>query len=316
MLAPLLQESVERGGGRGDDDIVHGGPMGMGGGDHRLEIGSHDGEVPLGTDRTQEGGLWRPDAGSWSQLDEGLSESSQSGGEVAERAEPGRGGIEEQLGGGGRRLPDHRAGFGFCRVRSARPVGSVDQLGQQRQTTDAVGQHVVEHHDQGRPSPGDAGHEREAPRRPSRRQSGRDPSGQQVEQRLERVADISRAHKQRVRGASIVVTSPMMRMLGAVGLMGWFMNHQRTITTFLTNLHGPDEQLSFLGVPLVDAVISSGVYGNVSVAFAVLSYAGTLGITITTDVEACPDGPDLHHLLQEELDALIPAKEVRHAPIT
>ena len=83
------------------------------------------------------------------------------------------------------------------------------------------------------------------------------------------------------------------------------MNHQRTITTFLTNLRGPDAQLSFLGAPVVDAVISSGIYGNVSVGFAVLSYAGTLAITITTDVEACPDGPQLRLLLQEELDALV-----------
>lgn len=123
-------------------------------------------------------------------------------------------------------------------------------------------------------------------------------------ERLERVAEISRAHKQHVRGASVTLTAPTMRMLGAVGLMGWFMNHQRTITTFLTNLHGPDEQLSFLGAPVVDAVVSSGLYGNVSVGFAVLSYAGTLGITITTDGEVCPDGSELHHLLQEELDAL------------
>ncbi len=131
------------------------------------------------------------------------------------------------------------------------------------------------------------------------------------EQRLEGVAEISRAHKQRVRGASAVVTGPMMRMLGAVGLMGWFMNHQRTITTFLTNLRGPDAQLSFLGAPVVDTVISSGIYGNVTVGFAVLSYAGTLGITITTDVEACPDGPELHHLLQEELDALTASTSAR-----
>ena len=42
-----------------------------------------------------------------------------------------------------------------------------------------------------------------------------------------------------------------------------------------------------------------------------LSYAGTLAITITTDVEACPDGPQLRLLLQEELDALVAQGEPR-----
>jgi diacylglycerol O-acyltransferase len=130
------------------------------------------------------------------------------------------------------------------------------------------------------------------------------PTGGRPARRLEHIAEISRAHKQRARGASVAMTAPMMRALGALGLIGWFMNHQRTVTTFLTNLRGPDEQLVFLGAPVTDAVVSSGIYGNVSVGFAVLSYAGTLEITITTDADACPDASELHRLLQSELDAL------------
>ncbi|MGZ4709109.1 MAG: wax ester/triacylglycerol synthase domain-containing protein [Acidimicrobiales bacterium] len=140
------------------------------------------------------------------------------------------------------------------------------------------------------------------------------PTGGTREERLEQVAEISRAHKRRVRGASVMVTTPMMRALGALHLIGWFMNHQRSVTTFLTNLHGPDEQLSFLGAPIIEAVVSSGIYGNVSVGFAVLSYAGTLGITITTDAAACPDGRELERFLQEELDALTAPNLVGAAP--
>ena len=49
----------------------------------------------------------------------------------------------------------------------------------------------------------------------------------------------------------------------------------------------------------------SGISGNVTVAFAVLSYAGTLTITLVADPTACPDLAEMRKGLQAELDAVV-----------
>jgi hypothetical protein len=76
------------------------------------------------------------------------------------------------------------------------------------------------------------------------------------------------------------------------------------VTTFVTNVRGPDARLSFLGVPIADAVAVSTVSGNVTVAFAALSYAGALNVTVVADPGTCPDLAELAAALQRELDAL------------
>jgi len=48
----------------------------------------------------------------------------------------------------------------------------------------------------------------------------------------------------------------------------------------------------------------SAIVGNVTVAFAVLSYAGTLTVTVIADPDTCPDRTVLVQELQRELDAL------------
>ena len=75
--------------------------------------------------------------------------------------------------------------------------------------------------------------------------------------------------------------------------------------TFVTNLRGPEERLAFLGAEVDEVIPVSGISGNVTVAFAVLSYAGTLAITLVADPDACPDLPRLRDDLQAELDLLV-----------
>ena len=77
----------------------------------------------------------------------------------------------------------------------------------------------------------------------------------------------------------------------------------------MTNLRGPDVPVSFLGAAVSQMIPLAGVAGNVAVAFAVLSYAGTLTVTVIADGDACPDSGALVAALQGELDALT-------APIT
>ena len=87
--------------------------------------------------------------------------------------------------------------------------------------------------------------------------------------------------------------------------MRWFVDRQRRVTTMVTNLRGPEVRLGFLGAPIIDVVPVAPITGNVTVGFAVLSYAGTLVLTVVADPRRCPDLPLLRDRLQQELDLLL-----------
>jgi diacylglycerol O-acyltransferase len=122
--------------------------------------------------------------------------------------------------------------------------------------------------------------------------------------RLELVAVASRAAKQAQRGASTALLGPFFRLLAAAGLFRWFIDRQRLIHTFVSNLRGPESRLTFLGVPITSIIPLSAASGNVTVSFAVLSYAGSLTITLIADPETCPDLSDLRDALEEEVRVL------------
>ncbi|MBN1173855.1 MAG: DUF1298 domain-containing protein, partial [Micromonosporaceae bacterium] len=122
--------------------------------------------------------------------------------------------------------------------------------------------------------------------------------------RIRHTADITRSRKARVRGASSVVITPLFRALSACHLATWFYNHQRRITTFVSNLRGPTSWLAICGCRIERIIPISATSGNVTVAFAVLSYAGTLAITTVADPDTCPDVERLAGYLQAELDLL------------
>ena len=122
--------------------------------------------------------------------------------------------------------------------------------------------------------------------------------------RLRSIADATRAHKSGTRGASAALLAPVFRVLAALGALRWLIERQHVVTTFVTNLRGPDTPASFLGSTIAGLVPLTMVAGNVVVAFAVLSYAGTLTVTVTVDTDAVPDSAVLVGALQDELDAL------------
>jgi hypothetical protein len=99
----------------------------------------------------------------------------------------------------------------------------------------------------------------------------------------------------------------VFRLTGRLHLFRWFANRQRRVHTFVTNLRGPAERLTFLGAEVDELIPVSAISGNVTVAFAVLSYAGTLAITVVVDPTACPDLALLKDDLQAELDAVVRA---------
>jgi hypothetical protein len=123
--------------------------------------------------------------------------------------------------------------------------------------------------------------------------------------RLAAIAERTRAAKQTSRAASTALLGPVFRLLARLGIFQWFIDRQRLVHTFVTNLRGPDVQLTFLERPIVDVIPVAVVTGNVTVSLAVLSYAGGLDITLIADPDACPDLDVLRDALQGELDRLL-----------
>ena len=125
-----------------------------------------------------------------------------------------------------------------------------------------------------------------------------------VSDRLGAVSRATRAAKAMPRGASAALLGPVFRLLARLGIFQWFIDRQRLVNTFVTNLRGPDTLLRFCGAPILDVLPVAIVTGNVTVSFAVLSYAGTLVVTIIADPVACPDLTVLAELLTDELRTL------------
>src|SRR5664280_997101 len=123
-------------------------------------------------------------------------------------------------------------------------------------------------------------------------------------QRLESLAEATREARRAQRGASTALLGPFFRLLAAAGLYRWFIDRQRLIHTFVSNLAGPQSRLSLLGCPITSLIPLSAATGNVTVSFAVLSYAGSLTITLNADPDTCPDLSELRDALEAELRLL------------
>jgi diacylglycerol O-acyltransferase / wax synthase len=126
-------------------------------------------------------------------------------------------------------------------------------------------------------------------------------------ERLTQIAGIMRDRKRGQRGASAAVLEPAFRLLAKIGALRWLLDRQRMINTFVTNLRGPAEPTTFLGAPVLDIVIVNGTTGNVSVAFGVLSYAGTLNVSVIADPAVCQEHDALAAALQEQLVSIVGA---------
>ncbi len=121
--------------------------------------------------------------------------------------------------------------------------------------------------------------------------------------RLPRVAAETRARKS-APGSSLALIGPLFRGAAAVGVFGWFVNRQRLVNTFLTNLRGPADSVYLAGTPVTRIVPVTVTAGNVGAAFAALSYAGRLGVTVITDPDVVPEGKELARALETQLAAI------------
>jgi diacylglycerol O-acyltransferase len=123
--------------------------------------------------------------------------------------------------------------------------------------------------------------------------------------RLHAVMAITRAEAAgTLRASSAGPLGVAFRLLARLGLFSWFVDHQHLVDTFETNMRGPVEPL-YLGGHRVQAIIPMAVNpGNVGVSFDVLSYAGTLGITVVADPDLVPELDLLSELLADALRRL------------
>lgn len=100
--------------------------------------------------------------------------------------------------------------------------------------------------------------------------------------------------------------------LTALGRVGWYrplFEHQRAITTLVTNLRGPVDPLVVLGSRVRSLTPISPTLGNVTVVFAALSYGGRLRVTVRIDRSAWDAAGTLAETLHAALARLSRAEE-------
>jgi hypothetical protein len=133
------------------------------------------------------------------------------------------------------------------------------------------------------------------------------PTGGDVGTRLRQIAGTVRATRPPAGDLSLVAAlGPIFRTLAIAGAYHWYIGRQRRFHTLVSNVAGPDRQLTFGGLPISAIVPGSvGDSGNVRVSFLALSYAGTLTVTVIGDPDALPELPRLATALQAECAALI-----------
>jgi len=133
--------------------------------------------------------------------------------------------------------------------------------------------------------------------------------------RLAAVAEITRDRKTHTPGASAALIGPVFRALARLGIFGWFIGHQHRVNTFVTDLVGPTCEVTFAGRRVLNIVAVPMITGNITVAFAALSYAGTLQISILADPGHCPDLPVVLAALRREFACLATADDAAHCDV-
>ena len=127
------------------------------------------------------------------------------------------------------------------------------------------------------------------------------PAGGRLADRVTQVAAITHVRKTAARGTSAALLGPVFRLLAGTGLFRAFVNRQRMVHTFATNLRGPAEPVTFGGAPVRAVIPVPSTAGNVTVTLGVLSYAGALRITVLCDPGRMPDVAVLTAALGREL---------------
>jgi diacylglycerol O-acyltransferase len=122
--------------------------------------------------------------------------------------------------------------------------------------------------------------------------------------RIGQVAATTRAQKSSARGASASLVAPAFRLVAAVGMFRWMIDHQRLVNAFLTSMRGPQQPLRFAGIAVRRIVPVTLATGNVPVAFAALSHAGMITVAVIGDPDVVPDIDAIARTVGDELASL------------
>jgi diacylglycerol O-acyltransferase / wax synthase len=123
--------------------------------------------------------------------------------------------------------------------------------------------------------------------------------------RLRRIAAMSHSRTGMTRGASAGPMGLVFRAMGALRIFQVFIDHQRLVHTFVTNVRGPQAPVHFAGHPITTVIPLAITPGNVGVCFDILSYAGSLVVTVVADPNLVPEQDLLTSLLAEELAQIL-----------
>jgi hypothetical protein len=118
------------------------------------------------------------------------------------------------------------------------------------------------------------------------------------------VAEVARrttAMRSSRRGSSSALIAPAFSTLAALNLFGPMIDRQRLVNSFLTNMRGPQQPLALGGAGIGHIAAVTMAAGNVAVAFAALSYAGRLAVTVIVDPDIAPEIDLLATVVRDEL---------------
>jgi WS/DGAT/MGAT family acyltransferase len=133
-----------------------------------------------------------------------------------------------------------------------------------------------------------------------------------ITQRLEHVAAAVRSGRAAATQPPPAGIATAMWWAAQLGLLRRYMTHQRRMHTMISSIHGPDHHITIGGSTVASIVpVASAETGNVRVSFDVLSYAGTLTITVVADPDTVPDLSDLTAALRRKLNAPAPTPTLR-----
>jgi diacylglycerol O-acyltransferase len=134
--------------------------------------------------------------------------------------------------------------------------------------------------------------------------------------RLTAVAAMTRALGRRLLvGPRTLSSDRYSACLRRMGVFRWFVDHQRLVNTFVTNMRGPEERVRLVDAYVTSVVPLTGTTGNVTVAFWALSYAGDLTLSVVTDPDQFPDLPVLVSAWEHQL-ALLGIRSSSSTPMT
>lgn len=131
------------------------------------------------------------------------------------------------------------------------------------------------------------------------------PAGGPAAQRLAATAVVTREAKRRPRALGNAVLRPAFRLMVRLGWFRRFIDSQRQVNTIVTNVRGPAVPLTLAGCPVEQVVPLTVATGNITVAFAVFSYAGALSVTALADPATFPDLDALTAALAQQWDELL-----------